>query len=204
MWSYAAQNQPDGDFSSYLPSELALLIGWQADAQALLEALQKAGFLDEMKIHGWEERNSYHTVFADRAKKAAAARWEKEGDKKRKREKRREEASNASSMDGFEDFWTAYPRKTGKGKAEEAWKKHEAHKITLKILTTIRKLKISHAWTKDGGQFIPHPTSWLNSKGWEDEVFELSLNGVDSQPAAYRVPMNAPPEPPPHIRALQQ
>lgn len=98
LWTYAAQNQPNGDFSSYLPSELAMLLSWQADAQALLEALQQAGFLDGMKIHGWEERNSYHTVYAERAKKAAAARWSGEDKRKRRKEKRGEEASNASSI----------------------------------------------------------------------------------------------------------
>ena len=23
---------------------------------------------------------------------------------------------------------------------------------------------------KDGGQFVPHPTTWLNQRRWEDEV----------------------------------
>lgn len=28
----------------------------------------------------------------------------------------------------------------------------------------------SEQWKKDGGQFIPHPTTWLNGDRWEDEV----------------------------------
>ena len=24
-------------------------------------------------------------------------------------------------------------------------------------------------WTKDGGQFIPYPATWLNARRWEDE-----------------------------------
>jgi len=29
-------------------------------------------------------------------------------------------------------------------------------------------------WRKDSGQFIPHPATWLNAKGWEDStVIEL-------------------------------
>lgn len=79
LWAYAADNQPDGDFSGYSDEEIAALIGYLGNAQALLQALLQAGFLDDDRcIHGWEEHNSYHTTFADRAKHAAKVRWEKE------------------------------------------------------------------------------------------------------------------------------
>jgi hypothetical protein len=104
LWCYAAQNQPDGDFSKYLPQEIAMLVGYLGDAEHMLQAMQQAGFLDSLCIHGWSEHNSYHQTFADRAKKAATARWEKqreEEEKKRKRKERKgKEASNASSMKG--------------------------------------------------------------------------------------------------------
>lgn len=112
IWSYAAQNQPDGDFSQYSAEEIAMLVGYLGDAQGMLEALQQASFFDGMKVHGWAEHNGYHTVFAERAKKAATARWEK--DKKRKEKTReestREETSNASSIN---------THSKAKGKAEE-------------------------------------------------------------------------------------
>ena len=38
------------------------------------------------------------------------------------------------------------------------------------LLTAIEKQKESAQWSKDNGQFIPHPTTWLNGKRWEDEV----------------------------------
>jgi hypothetical protein len=31
----------------------------------------------------------------------------------------------------------------------------------------------SAEWTKDGGQFIPHPATWLNQKRWEDEPMAI-------------------------------
>lgn len=83
IWSYAAENQPNGDFSSYSETELCLLLGYNGDAQAMLQALQQAGFLDEMKIHDWKEHNEYHQVFSKRAKKAAKAKWDKVRDKRR-------------------------------------------------------------------------------------------------------------------------
>ena len=39
LWSYAAKNQPDGDFSDYSDEEIAMLLGYLGKPQALLEAL---------------------------------------------------------------------------------------------------------------------------------------------------------------------
>ena len=79
IWAYAVENQPDGDFSNYTAEEIASLIGYIGDASKMLEALLKAGFMDEapLRIHDWGEHNSYHKTFSDRAKKAADARWAK-------------------------------------------------------------------------------------------------------------------------------
>lgn len=180
LWCYAAQNQPDGDFSKYLPAEFAMILAYLGDAQALLEALQQAGFLDGMQIHGWPEHNGYHEVYAERAKKAANARWGNEKKRKERRgkgeEKRREEqaqssiASSNAQASSFEEFWQSYPRRVGKADAERAFDKHDCAKLLPQILTAIRKCKISADWTKDAGQFIPHPATWLNRRGWDDEL----------------------------------
>ncbi len=79
LWAYAAENQPDGDISSYSAEEIAELVGCSSNAQAMLQALKNSGFVDESgMIHDWEEHNGYHKSFSDRAKKAASARWTKE------------------------------------------------------------------------------------------------------------------------------
>lgn len=79
LWAYAAENQPDGDFSKYSAAEIALAIGYSKDAKALLEALLHAGFMDKgNQLHDWAEHNAYHASYAARAKKAARARWDKE------------------------------------------------------------------------------------------------------------------------------
>lgn len=105
LWSYAAGSQPDGVLQDYSARELALIIGYTGDAQALLQALLQAGFLDSdpLRIHDWDEHNNYHSAFADRAKKAAKARWERDPkEEKIGEDKRGEEpsiaSSNASSM----------------------------------------------------------------------------------------------------------
>lgn len=68
---------------------------------------------------------------------------------------------------GFEEFWKAYPRKEGKQKARQAFEKVTVPLETL--LQAVERQKTSAQWTKDGGQFIPHPATWLNGKRWEDQ-----------------------------------
>lgn len=71
----------------------------------------------------------------------------------------------------FESFWSAYPRRVGKGNAEKAWKKLNPNaELTGRILSAIEKCRKSEQWTKDSGQFIPYPATWLNRKGWEDDL----------------------------------
>jgi hypothetical protein len=69
---------------------------------------------------------------------------------------------------GFDEFWLAYPRKIGKAAAERAW---DRHKPPLEdVLKAIEVQKASDQWQKNDGQFIPHPTTWLNQGRWEDDV----------------------------------
>lgn len=73
--------------------------------------------------------------------------------------------------DLFPKFWKLYPNKKGKAAAEKAWKKL---KVTADLFGQIAEglaaQVVCEAWVKDGGQFIPHPATWLNGKRWEDEV----------------------------------
>ena len=73
--------------------------------------------------------------------------------------------------DAFNKFWEAYPKKRSKGQAEKAFKKLKPDESLLKtILEKIELLKLTDDWKKDKGQFIPYPATWLNAKGWEDEI----------------------------------
>ena len=67
----------------------------------------------------------------------------------------------------FESFWSAYPRKVGKDKAWDAWKK-KSPDLTTCINALEWQVK-QDQWTKDGGQFIPHPSTWINQGRWADE-----------------------------------
>ena len=78
--------------------------------------------------------------------------------------------SNEPKKGPFDTFWDEYPNRKGKPKAREAFKK-AIKKTTLEtMLSAIQKQKHSSQWTRDNGQYIPYPATWLNQERWEDEV----------------------------------
>jgi len=82
----------------------------------------------------------------------------------------KEHSSPAKPDDGFAEFWKAYPRKVGKGAALKAWMKIKSKSEALRlILDALAWQRTSEQWSKDGGQFIPHPSTWLNEQRWFDE-----------------------------------
>ena len=79
--------------------------------------------------------------------------------------------------DIFNQFWKEYPKKVGKDKCQKWFKTHKVTSELLnKMLDTISKFKQSKGWLKDNGQYIPHPYTWLNRGGWNDELEESSNN----------------------------
>lgn len=70
----------------------------------------------------------------------------------------------------FESFWQAYPKRIGKGKAFEEWRKVSANgrPSMEEILRAIENQRTSEAWTKDGGQYIPLPATWIHQRRWDD------------------------------------
>lgn len=70
----------------------------------------------------------------------------------------------------FEAFWKAYPRKIGKKAALKAWSNAKDRPAIETILSAIALQSGSDQWKKDAGQFIPHPSTWLNQGRWHDEV----------------------------------
>lgn len=82
----------------------------------------------------------------------------------------------------FSSFWKEYPKKIGKVVAEKAFYKHNPTPELLdKMLLAIQEHKKTDQWVKDGGQFIPHPATWLNQKRWEDEI-NIELQTQPKQP----------------------
>ncbi len=86
---------------------------------------------------------------------------------------------------GFDLFWSVFPRKIGKGAAELAWKKIRPDAtLQRRIIEAVKAQCKSEQWKRDQGRFIPHPSTWLNGKRWEDEV-EVKI-AQDKPPVFYR------------------
>lgn len=69
--------------------------------------------------------------------------------------------------DEFIQFWNTYPKKVGRDKALESWNKTRPN-IEEVLIALDWQIK-SDQWFKNGGQFIPNPTTYLNQGRWKDE-----------------------------------
>lgn len=84
---------------------------------------------------------------------------------------RTQEPKKPTLILGFAEFWSAYPKKVSKAEALKAWGKIDAEDgIVERIMSALALAKQSRDWTKDDGQYIPHASTWLNQRRWEDEV----------------------------------
>ena len=82
----------------------------------------------------------------------------------------------------FDQFWKAYPRKESKPNAKKAFEKIKPDEELLqKMLTAIEKWKATDQWQEDGGRYIPHPSTWLNQRRWEDEPMAAKQTTVNQQ-----------------------
>ena len=70
----------------------------------------------------------------------------------------------------FDRFYAVYPRKQARADARKAFKKIKPSEELLQVMiAAVEEQKTWDGWTKDGGQFIPLPATWLNRGQWEDE-----------------------------------
>lgn len=111
-----------------------------------------------IRIKNWNKRQFVKSTGYDRVKRHRIRLKTREQDERKLQE-------------WFDTFWEAYPRKTAKAKALDAWNKVDlTQELMETILQALERQKKSPQWTKDGGQFIPHPTTWLNQERWADQL----------------------------------
>lgn len=79
----------------------------------------------------------------------------------------------------FDEFWTEYPRKVGKKDALKAWNKikPDIHTATA-IMQGLSSAKQCEQWRRDNGQYIPHASTWLNGRRWEDDYTVTGIKPV--------------------------
>lgn len=76
----------------------------------------------------------------------------------------------------FDAFWACYPRKVGRPTAQKAFDRavKRAGGPTV-VLEGARRLRDDPNLPEK--QFIPHPSTWLNRDGWEDEPLPARAGG---------------------------
>ena len=77
----------------------------------------------------------------------------------------------------FNTFYSEYPRHDSKQVAllkfhkimSEQKTDEKKEELLSKMLSAVRIQKQSEQWQREGGKFIPMPSTWLNQQRWEDE-----------------------------------
>jgi len=85
----------------------------------------------------------------------------------------------------FLAFWDMYPNRKNKGAAFKSFKKINQSEYPA-IKSGLESAKQSDQWIKNNGEFIPHPASWLNARGWEDESGDINSDSNCSMDAFMR------------------
>jgi hypothetical protein len=75
----------------------------------------------------------------------------------------------AAYPEDFVAFWDAYPRKAGKPEALKAWRRVGSPAALAAIQAALAWQRRDPEWLREAGRFIPHPTTYLNQRRWEDE-----------------------------------
>jgi hypothetical protein len=91
------------------------------------------------------------------------------------------------AMDAFNAFWERYPKRVARAAAERAWKKLVPDSTTS---NAIQAALVNHLenWKILGTsqQYIPHGSTWLNNRQWEDEIdLEASRKSVAAPEKEY-------------------
>lgn len=170
----------------HLLHEAGLITWYQVDERKVIEIVK---FSDHQDLKGHDKRppklppcpgpdaligRSRRTL--ERAENSTWGPLGESGDssKEKRSELKGREGNLTQAGEGrFGIFWLAYPKKVGKDAARKAFEKRAVSDDLLAgMLEAIERQKQSRDWLKDGGQYIPHPASWLNGARWEDEAVQ--------------------------------
>lgn len=95
-------------------------------------------------------------------------------EKREKREETREKSktisADANIMTGFDDFWKVYPRHVAKQNAQRSWKSLKPNDELVKRIVADVNRRLDSEWRGKDMQYIPHPSTYLNQRRWEDET----------------------------------
>jgi hypothetical protein len=70
---------------------------------------------------------------------------------------------------GFENVWSAYPRKVDQDSARGEWERLAPDAdLRREMLAAIARWTVDEAWRRENGRYIPKLAKWLRQKRWTD------------------------------------
>ena len=204
FWWWALDYAQDGNLDTFDDLDIAIGAEWEGDSSEFVSAMVAVGFIDEntdgsRHIHDWDD---YAGKLIDRRKRNAERMKEARAQEAAERAEHVQSTQHARvklpnptqpnhtqpnqlSTDRFDTWYTAYPNKVGRKRAEQAFAKIDWRKVDFDaVMAALENHKQSDQWTKDGGKFIPHPATWLNGERWNDEL-KPARTGSVSEPQGY-------------------
>ncbi len=198
LWAAADQHTEDG----LMPGLTLRQIDRKTGVQGFGAALCQIGWLEDnpdgVRIVNFEDHNgtsakrrctdaqrkaNVRCLSASDADKQRTESGQKTPNLGAREEKRREEKNTPPTPQGggFDEFWSAYPKKVGKDDARRAFQKRKPDgELLALMLAAIAAQRESQAWIRDGGQYIPNPSTWLNQGRWQDETDPVQLSSEHS------------------------
>ena len=73
-------------------------------------------------------------------------------------------------LSDFEVFWALVPRRVGKKAAERAWRAVERRGESQDAIDGMRAYAQAFARSGTELKYVPHPSTWLNRRRWEDDL----------------------------------
>lgn len=206
VMDHASQNDDRGCAQGLNLETLAAFYGWPLEQiENIYAAMMGKGMIDPLPPHrltNWEARQPLRE---DKTNAERQRRWRerqkqaRDGTSRNGVTERYERYRNAESESlspsvesqspeseseghgDFDEFWSLYPRKVGKGQARKAWSGALRKASAGEIILGVRRA--AEAFCANDPRYIPHPATWLNGERWLDEIPQQTggpLNGTEA------------------------
>ena len=86
------------------------------------------------------------------------------------KENEKDNEKENENVQRFDQFWTTFPRKTDKARAKRSFLRLTKNEQELAV-SNIQRL-----YSETPAQFVPHPSTYLNGKRWEDQAIQRTPN----------------------------
>lgn len=160
---------------------LPILQGTTDEAAELIEAGLWLHHIDGYLFHDWDAyQPTREKVEHEREQtRQRVERWRASSQEKSSLRKNSPPVSRVTNGVGngvtqFDEFWSVYPRKVGKGHARKAWEKAIQKTSPTTIIAGATKYRDDR---HRDPQFTAHPSTWLNGERWDDQPTETKQTG---------------------------